>query len=359
MSEEVFRVKRAGLLVAVLLMIRVIFALKVGFVYVGPVGDAGWTYAHDRGRQYLEKVLPTVETAYFESVPEGVEAAVKLRQLAASGFELIYATSYGYMDSVIEVAKEFPNTVFMHCSGFKRAENVGTYFGRIYQADFLVGIVAGAMTESNLIGYVAPHPIPEVVRGINAFTLGARLVNPKARVKVVWVNAWFDPATEKEAALSLIEAGCDVIAHGQDSPAANQAAQEKGVWSIGYNTDMSKFAPHSHLTAAIWNWGPLYVEITKSFIDGTWKSEDLWPGFEKGVVDIAPLHPVVPKSVVKLVETYKYLFQKGEYKVFKGPLYDNKGNLRVKEGEVMSDHEIWDMYWFVRGVEGTLPKSGE
>ncbi|ACR79660.1 MULTISPECIES: BMP family ABC transporter substrate-binding protein [Kosmotoga] len=349
--------KKLGSFGLILLMGLSIFALKIGFVYVGPVSDAGWSYAHDQGRQYLEKIFPGIETMYFEAVPEGAESVARIRQLAADGCDIVFTTSFGYMDPTLEVAKDFPDTIFMHCSGFKRAENVGTYFGRIYQADFLVGMVAGAMTKTNIIGYVAPHPIPEVVRGINAFTLGVRKVNPYAVVKVVWVNAWFDPATEKEAALSLIEAGADVVAHGQDSPAVNQTAQEHGVWSIGYNNDMSAFAPESHLTAAIWNWGPLYEKIVKSVIDGTWKSEDLWPGLEMGVVDIAPIHSAVPRPIRAFVETYKKRIALGQYKIFEGPIKDQNGEVRIPEGVVPSDEELLSMYWFVEGVEGTLPES--
>ncbi len=332
--------------------------LKVGYIYIGPVGDAGWTYAHDQGRKYLEKHIKGVKTMYLESVPEGAEAATAIESLIATGCKVIFATSYGYMDATLRVAKKYPNIIFEHCSGYKRAKNVGTYFGRMYQADFLVGIVAGFMSKRGLIGYVAPHPIPEVVRGIDAFTLGVRKINPKARVKVVWVNKWYDPPTEKEAAYSLIEAGCDLIAHGQDSPAANQAAESKGVWSIGYNSDMSKFAPKSHLTAAIWNWGPLYVNMIRSILNKRWKSRAIWAGLASGVVQIAPLNPAVPEKVRATVNKYRKLIKEGKYKVFSGPIYDQKGKLRVKKRQTLTDKEAWDIYWFVKGVEGTLPKGG-
>lgn len=329
-------------------------AFKAGFIYIGPVGDAGWTYAHDQGRKYLEKKL-NIETIYLESVPEGAEAITSMENLIALGCKVIYATSFGYMDPVQEIAKKHPDIVFEHCSGYKRAKNVGTYFGRIYQADFLAGIIAGAMSKSGKIGYVAPVPIPEVVRGVNAFTLGARISNKDATVKVVWVNNWYDPATEKEAALSLIESGCDFIAHGQDSPAANQAAEEHGLYSIGYNSDMRKFAPKSFLTAPIWNWGPLYVEMTKAVMDGTWKSEDLWPGLEKGIVKLAPISDKVPDSVKLKVIYYEDQIKKGAYKVFQGPIKDQKGNIKVKKGETLTDKELLEMFWFVEGVLGTIP----
>lgn len=327
---------------------------KAGFIYIGPVGDAGWTNAHDQGRKYLEKKLG-IETIYLESVPEGAESISSMENLIALGCKVIYATSFGYMDPVQEIAKKYPNIIFEHCSGYKRAKNVGTYFGRIYQADFLAGIIAGSMSKSGKIGYVAPHPIPEVVRGINAFLLGARISNPNATLKVVWVNAWYDPSAEKEAALSLIESGCDFIAHGQDSPAANQAAEENGLYSIGYNTDMRKFAPKSHLTAPIWNWGPLYVKMTKSVMDGTWKSEDLWPGFEEDIIRLAPISDLVPDSVKVKVLYYKEEIKNGKYKIFKGPIKDQKGNIKVKSGEVLSDKDLLEMFWFVEGVIGNLP----
>ncbi|MCL4442351.1 MAG: BMP family ABC transporter substrate-binding protein, partial [Firmicutes bacterium] len=218
---------------------------KVAFMYVGPVGDGGYTYAHDQGRKYLEEKMPDVQATIVESVPDtnAADPERELTRLAEEGNKVIFATSFGYMDPTINVAKKYPNVVFMHCSGFKTAENVGTYFGRMYQARYLTGIVAGKTTKSNLIGYVGAYPIPEVVRGINAFTQGVRSVNPKAKVKVVWTNTWYDPAKEKEAGKTLLDAGCDVIAQHQDTPGPQQAAEEKGKFGIGYNSDMSKFAP--------------------------------------------------------------------------------------------------------------------
>ena len=255
--------------------------LKVGFIYVSPVGDAGYSYAHDLGRQAVAE-MQGVKTSFVESVPEGPDAQRVLRKMARSGFDLIFATSYGYMDSVIKVAKRFPQVTFMHCSGFKRAKNVGTYFGRMYQARYLTGMTAGAMTESNILGYVAAYPLPELIRGINAFTLGAQAVNPEAQVRVVWTKSWYDPATEKEAAKSLLDVGADVIAQHVDSPAPQEAAAEKGVYSIGYNSDMATFAPKAHLTAALWKWGNLYTEIVTQVQKGTWESEDIWAGLDHG-----------------------------------------------------------------------------
>ena len=216
--------------------------MNVGFVYVSPIGDAGWSYAHDLGRQALEK-MDGVTTSYVEAVAEGPDSERVMLNMARKGYDVIFATSFGYMDPMLKVAKQFPKTIFMHCSGFKTADNMGNYFGRMYQARYLSGMVAGAMTKSNTIGYVAAFPIPEVIRGINAFTLGAQSVNPDVTVRVVWTKTWYDPATEKEAAKSLLDVGADVIAQHQDSPGPQEAAQEKGVYSIGYNSDMSQFAP--------------------------------------------------------------------------------------------------------------------
>ncbi|MDK2931914.1 MAG: basic rane protein [Bacillota bacterium] len=329
---------------------------KVGFIYVGPIGDAGWTYAHNEGRKYLEAQLPNVETVYVESVPEGGDCERVLTQLAEAGCKVIFATSFGYMDFVQNVAARYPDVVFMHCSGFKTAKNVGTYFGRMYQPRYLTGLVAGKMTRKNLIGYVAAHPIPEVVRGINAFTLGVRAVNPKAKVKVVWTNTWYDPAAEKEAAKSLLEAGCDVIAQHQDTPAPMQAAEEKGCYGVGYNTDMRQFAPKAVLTAPVWNWGPYYVKTVKAVLDGTWKTEEYWGGMEDGVVDIGPYGPMVPEDVKKLVAQKKQEIIAGKLVVFAGPLKDNKGVLRVPAGKAMTDAEMLSFDWFVEGVDGTVPK---
>ena len=220
--------------------------MKVGFVYVSPIGDAGWSYAHDVGRQAVE-AMDGVTTAYVESVPEGPDSERVMQNMARKDFKVIFATSFGYMDSMLKVAKRFPDVIFMHCSGFKLAPNMGNYFGRIYQARYLSGMVAGDMTKSNILGYVAAFPIPEVIRGINAFTLGAQAVNPEVQVRVVWTKTWYDPATEKEAAKSLLDVGADVIAQHQDSPGPQEAAQERGAYSIGYNSDMSAFAPKAPL----------------------------------------------------------------------------------------------------------------
>lgn len=329
---------------------------KVAFVYVGSVGDAGWTYAHDLGRKFLEKEVPNVQTTYVESVPEGADAERVLTELAEKGNKVIFATSFGYMDFVQKVAAKYPDVTFLHCSGFKTAKNAGTYFGRDYQGRYLAGIVAGKYTKKNLIGYVAAFPIPEVIRGINSFTLGAQSVNPKVKVKVVWTNTWYDPATEKEAAKSLLNAGADLIAMHQDTPAAMQAAEERGAYGIGYDSDMRSFAPKAVLTGPVWNWGPYYAKTVKAVQAGTWKSDQYWGGIADGIIDIGPYGSMVSEDVKKLVAQKRAVFVKNNYAVFVGPLKDQSGQVKVKAGQKLTDKEMLEMNWFVQGVEGTIPK---
>ena len=344
------------LMVLALVMFATPFAsakeMQVGFIYVSPVGDAGWSYAHDQGRKAVA-AMEGVKTSYVESVAEGPDAERVITNMARKHFELIFATSYGYMDSMLKVADKFPDTVFMHCSGFKRAANMGTYFGRIYQARYLTGMVAGAMTRSKTLGYVAAFPIPEVIRGINAFTLGAQSVDPEITVRVVWTKTWYDPATEKEAAKSLLDIGADVIAQHQDSPGPQEAAQERGAYSIGYNSDMSAFAPKAHLVAAIWNWGPFYEEVVEQVRQKTWKSEAIWYGIDKGIVDISPMAEMVPEDVRQQVLATRQAMIDGQKKVFVGPVRDQGGKLRIADGVMAGDDELLGMAWFVQGVVGT------
>jgi len=326
---------------------------KAGFVYVSPVGDAGYSYAHDLARKEIDK-LGWAETSFVESVAEGADSERVIRNMARKGFDVIFTTSFGYMDPTMKVAKEFPNVKFMHCSGFKKAANVNNYFGRMYQARYLTGMVAGYMTKSNVIGYVAAFPIPEVIRGINAFSLGVQAANPKAQVRVVWTKTWYDPALEKDAAISLLDVGADIIAQHQDSPGPQEAAQERGVYSIGYNSDMSTFAPKAHLTGAIWNWAPLYVETVKEIKDGTWKGDQsLWWGMEKGIVDLAPYGDMVPEEVRTKVDTRKDEIKKGAFTVFAGPIKNQKGDIVIPEGQSATDEQMLGMTWFVKGVVGT------
>jgi len=328
--------------------------LKVGFIYVGPPGDAGWTYAHDQGRKYLEEKLPYVKTVYQESVGEGGDAERALNELAQKGCKVIFATSYGYMDSVIEVAKKYPDVIFMHCSGYKTANNVGVYFGRDYQPRYLSGLIAGKMTKNNKIGYVAAMQIPESVRCIDAFTTGVREVNPKATVEVVWTNTWYDPAKEKAAALSLISNGCDLITQHQDSYTIQQTAQEKGILSIGCDSDMHRFAPEANLTSPIFNWGPYYVKLVESVKNGTWKSGDYWGGLEDGIVALAPMSDKVPADVKELVTKREQDIKNKKFDVFNGPIKDQQGVVKVPEGTVMSDKDKLSLLWLREGVIGNI-----
>ena len=332
--------------------------VKAAFVYVSPVGDAGWTTAHDRARKATEQELRSFFTsAYSESVPEGAQAEQVIERYARQGYNLIITTSFGHMDPTLNVAKKFPNIVFMHCSGFKTLPNVGTYFGRMYQARYLSGIVAGRMTKTNTIGFVAAHPIPEVIRGINAFALGVRSVNPQAKVNVVWTQSWYDPPKEREAAEALLDKGADVIAQHQDTPAAQQAAEKRGKWSVGYNTDMRAFAQKAHLTAPIWRWEKIYIPVVKQVKDGTWKSEQLWPGLETGVIDLAPFNEAVPADAKAQVEKARASILSKQWDVFTGPLKNQEGKVVLEAGKRMSDADMLSMSFFVEGVVGTVPKK--
>ncbi len=330
--------------------------LKPGFVYIGPVGDGGWTYMHEQGRQKMMQAFPGLESSIVESVAEGPDSARVMNTFIRNGSKLIFAASFGYMDFVQEVAKKHKDVYFMHCSGYKQSENVGVYFGRMYQARYLAGLVAGSMTKSNVIGYVAAQPIPEVIRGINAFTLGVRKVRPQAKVKVVWLFSWFDPGKEKEATKALIDAGSDVIAMHADSGAAPQTAEEEGVYVVGYNNDMSGYAPTKHLTAPVWDWGKVYTYTVKEISQGTWKSENIWWGLREGLVGLAPFGKDVPELVRKLVEEEKKKMINQTWDVFTGPIKNQTGEVKVPEGDVMSDQDVLSMNWFVEGVEGEIAK---
>ncbi len=329
---------------------------KVAFIYIGPPGDLGWTYEHDRGRKMLETTFgDRIETTYVENVPEGAEAARYIRQYAQEGYNMIFTTSFGYMDPTIEVAQEFPKVYFEHCSGYKTAENVSTYFGRMYQPRYLSGIVAGKMTQSNIIGYVAAFPIPEVVRGINAFTLGVRSVNPKAEVRVVWTYTWYDPVKEREAAIALLDQGADIIAQHQDTTEPQKAAQERGKLSIGYDSDMRKFVGDTVLTSPVWNWGQYYIKTVQDAMDGKWTSHQYWGTMKEGVVQLAEFSPKVPQEVRDLVEAQKQKIFSGEWDVFCGPIKDQSGAVRVPAGTCMTDPEMLSFDWFVEGTVGSIP----
>ncbi|WP_127492279.1 BMP family ABC transporter substrate-binding protein [Paenibacillus glycanilyticus] len=327
---------------------------RVAFVYLGVPGDGGWTYEHDQGRKMMEKELGLTATT-VENVPEGADAERVFEELAEKN-DIIFGTSFGYMDAMVAVAKKHPNVKFLHASGYKTADNLGTYLGKEYQSAYLVGMAAGKMTKNNHLGYVGAYPIPEVIYTINAFALGVQSVNPEAKVDVVWSNTWFDPTAERQAATSLLDKGVDVLAAYQDSPASIQAAAERGVWGIGNDSDMSKYAPDYYISNPKWNWGPYYVQTVKAIMDGTWKSESYFGSMKDGITDIAPFGKNVPQDVKDLVEAKKKEILEGSFDVFNGPIADQSGTEKVPQGKEMTVDEILNMNWFVKGIEGTIPQ---
>lgn len=335
--------------------------VKVAFVYVGPIGDMGWTYSHDQGRLALEDAIPEVETTFIESVPEtAADAERVIRQLAQDGNKVIFTTSFGYMDPTITVAGDFPDTVFIHISGYKTADNVGTGFGKIEEPRYVSGLLAGKMSASGSLGYVAAFPIPEVIRGINAFTLGVRKANPAASVKVVWTNTWFDPQAERLAAEALLEGGVDVVSQHQDTAGPSQAAEAAGKYSVGYNSDQSTAAPKAFLTAPIWNWGAFYIPTVKAVIDGTWATSQYWGGWVDGVVGLAPITDLVPAEIKTEIEAEAASFASGEqtiFTIFTGPINDQTGAEIVAADTEMTAEELLGMSWFVEGVDGEIPAS--
>lgn len=332
--------------------------LKVGFVYIGTVGDFGWTYSHDLGRREMEANLQDkVKTTFVENVNAGADAERVIRQLALDGNKLIFTTSFDYMNSTMKVAKDFPNVVFENCTGYKRAANVGTYLGRVEETRYLTGMIAGKMTKSNIIGFIGAYPIPQVIRGINAFTQGLRMTNQDAKVRVLWVKSWYEPAKEREAAQALINLGADVLTQHTDSVAAVQLAEEKGIYAFGYNTDMSKFGATAHLTSAINKWGKFYTDTALSVMDGTWKSQEIWYGIGEGMVDISPMNQLIKSDVQQLVNTKRDAFIQGISHPFDGPVKDQKGVVRVPKGKVLDDQRQLAMDWYVQGIEGSIPKE--
>ena len=327
---------------------------NVGFVYVGPVGDHGWTYRHDIGRQAVEKELG-VKTTFVESVAEGADAERVIRKLASSGSDIIFTTSFGYMNPTLKVAKQFKNVKFEHATGYKRGNNVSTYSARFYEGRAVIGTIAGHMSKSGQVGYIASFPIPEVVRGINAFTLAMRKVNPDATVKVVWVNSWYDPGKEGDAAKALIDQGVDIITQHTDSPAPLQVAEQRGVHAFGQASNMSSFAPQAQLTAIVDNWDKYYVSRVKAVMDDSWASEDIWAGIKSGMVELAPYGDAVPADVRAAADSVKAAIVDGSFHPFQGPFNNQAGEPAVKQGEVLDDGVLLGMDWYVEGVQGDLP----
>ena len=320
--------------------------LKVAFVHVGPTEDKGWSWAHNQGAEFMAANLGNVEVTTLESIPEGADSQRVFEDLAADGNQLIFGTSFGYMEPMLEAAGNFPDVVFEHATGYLAGENMGNYFGAAEEGRYLTGMAAGAATESGLVGYVAAFPIPEVLRGINAFTLGVREVNPDAQVQVVWTSTWVDPAVEGDAAQALLDAGADVLGMHQDTPAVGQAAEEAGAKWVGYNTDMTEFAPTAWLTAPVWDWGPYYLDRAEKVREGSWQSEAFYGNMADGMVDIAPFGPSVSDETKAQIEERKAQIIDGSFAVFPDPIVDQDGNSRPLG-------DIFAMDYFVEGVIGS------
>ena len=331
--------------------------LKAGFVYIGPTGDHGWTYSHDQGRKMLEEQSGgKVKTAFVESVQETADAERVFRDLAQKGNKVIFGTSFGYMNQMLKVAKAYPKTIFMHATGYKTAKNLGIYDVRTYEGAYMLGVVAGKMSKNNKVGYVASIPIPEVIRNIDAFTIGARSVNPKITTNVIWINSWFDPGKEREAALAHIAQGADVLMQNTDSPAVVQTAQEKGVMGFGWDSDMTKFGGKAHLAASVLNWGVVYKKVTDEVEAGTWKTGSLWWGVKEGAVDIDHFAADLPADVKKLVEERRDAIKADKLHPFTGPLKDQSGKELLAAGKSYTDEELLKINYYVEGVEGNVPK---
>ncbi|MDB5766266.1 MAG: ABC-type transporter, periplasmic component [Collimonas fungivorans] len=331
--------------------------LKVAFVYIGPVGDAGWTFAHDKGRKAVEeKYGDKVKTTFVENVPESAADAERvIRQLAVDGNKLIFGTTFGYMEAMLKVAKEFPDVKFEHATGFKTADNLAQYDVRTYEGAYLAGVVAGKMSKSGKLGVVASVPIPEVIRNIDSFTLGARSVNPKATTRVVWVNKWFDPGKEREAATTLIGQGVDVLMQNTDSAAVVQTAQEKGVYAFGWDSDMTSFGPKAHQAASMINWSVYYNKRVGEVLDGTWKTGSSWLGLKEDGIDLGAFNPDLPADIKTLVAERKKAIIDGSAPIWKGPVVDNTGKEVVAKDAVADDAFLHGIKFYVQGVEGKVP----
>jgi basic membrane protein A and related proteins len=348
-------VKAAGAAAALPLLGSRAFAqekAKVGFIFLGPIGDYGWTWAHNKGREQVNTELgDKVETVYVENVAEDASAIPLIRDLAQQGCKLIFTTSYGYMDQTIQVAGEFPDVKFEHCTGYKRADNVSTYNSKFHEGRAVLGTIAGKMSKSGVIGYLGSYKVPEVVLGVNSFTLAAQKQNPDVQVKLVMIDSWYDPAKEAAATETLINLGCDIVTTHTDSPAALQILEQKGLYGFGQGADMTTFAPNAHLTAIEDIWGPYYVLRTKALLDGTWASADTWDGFKEGTVVISPYNKNVPADVVALADEVRAGYLAGTFNIFTGPISDQDGAEKVAAGVVMPDGDLAILDWYVKGVQ--------
>lgn len=331
-------------------------ALKVGFIYVGPTGDHGWSYEHDQGRLEMEKHFgDKVETTFVENVPEGADAERVITQLAKSGHDLIFTTSFGFMNPTIKAAKRFPKVKFEHATGYKRSKNVSTYALRTYEGRYVSGVAAGLATKTNTLGYIASFPIPEVIRDINAAYLGAKSVNPDVKLKIVWVSTWYDPGKEADAANALIDQGVDIILQHTDSPAPLIAAEKRGVMGIGQASDMSHFASKSHMFSVRDVWSPYYINTVQRVLDNTWKSEDYWSGFKDDILQIVAVNPALSPEIKTAITDTHAKIKSGEFEPFTGPLKDNTGKEVVAAGHKMTDKELSGMNWYVEGIDAKIP----
>ena len=330
--------------------------LKVAFAYVGPVGDAGWTFAHDNARKAIEAEFgDRIVTSFVENVPESADAERVMRDLVGQGNKLIFGTTFGYMEPMLKVAADSKDVKFEHATGYKTADNMRTYDSRTYEGAYMAGVIAGSMTKSNTLGVVASIPIPEVIRNINSFTLGAQSVNPKVKTKVVWVNKWFDPPKEGEGAQSLISGGADVLFQNTDSSAVLQKAEEKGKLAFGWDSDMSKFGPNSHLASAVINWTPYYSKAVKDALDGTWQTGGVWWGVKEGAIDLVSISDKVPAEVKDKVAKIKAGLTDGSFVIWKGPIVGQDGKEVLAKDAVADDKLLSGVNFYIKGVEGKVP----
>ena len=330
---------------------------KVSFVYVGPIGDHGWSYQHHQGLLAIKKHFgDKVETSFVENVPEGPDAERVIDQLAATGSDIIFTTSFGFMNPTVKVAARYPHVKFEHATGFKQSANLATYDARFYEGRHVIGLIAGKMTKTNVIGYIGAYPIPEVVMGINAAYLAAKSVNPSVKFKVVWVSTWFDPGKEAAAAKALTDQGADILMQHTDSPAAMKFAEEKGIYAFGQASDMGSFGPRAQLTSIVDNWTPYYLKRVQAVLDGTWKSGAVWDGMKDGTVVMAPWNKGIPADVVALAEKARESIIAGTLHPFTGPINKQDGTPWLKAGETAPDKDLASMNFYVQGMEGSVPK---
>ncbi len=331
--------------------------LKIAFAYVGPVGDGGWTFAHDNGRKAVEKEFgDRVVTSFVEKVPEAADAERVFRDMIGQGCKLVFGTTFGYMEPMLKVAADSKDVKFEHATGYKQADNMRTYDSRTYEGAYMAGVVAGAMTKTNVLGVVGSIPIPEVIRNINSFTMGAQSVNPKVKTKVVWVNEWFNPPKETEAATALINGGADVLMQNTDSPAVLKTAQEKGKRAFGWDSDMTAYGPKAHLGSAVINWGPYYIKATRDALEGKWKGgEASWWGVKEGAIDFVSIAEDVPADTKARIDKIKAGLKDGSFVIWKGPLIGSDGKEILAKDAVADDKFLGGVNFYVKGVEGKVP----